>query len=471
MSAPSPKRQRLPGSFSPASPPYHLAAKGAIGSTKSTIVQPHTPISPSDMSSSGRGNSNSTSPTQPSNLSPPLSGSGSAHPSTQTSANTALPTPASSVKGGSTTMNDEDFPTDSISHLSTARPVTQDTATDDSASHTRTDHDWQNENDTQMEDVDQLPRRVDANSAPFYYILEEYPIAASVARRDPITGDKINKIRKSYEGKIKTLGISGRNKSTTKPGELSSLFHIPEDAWQATEVSTRNVKKGMTASLDAKLDRALKMAPGKLPPEEADKWKSLLAVDEPAKSKSGAAATTDTTNRKLGTLPPPSSNAKTAASNSTTATAGSAAAHPEPSRPQRANKKRRYDDSSFEGYAEGLNEEDAGYSSPEEKLATVAAKKKRRKVRVSTDEGAAPVTAKTAMTTTVAGGNTAMGGRGSETRQQQERQQEGQMQKKRKREEERDREQEQRQGKSLKQDHPNKKMKKDFRFKLRPTEP
>ncbi|KAL9089617.1 MAG: hypothetical protein Q9165_005649 [Trypethelium subeluteriae] len=459
MSAPSPKRQRLPGSFSPASPPYHLAAKGATGSTtKPIIVQPQTPISPSDMSSSGLGNSNSTSPTQLSNFSPPLSGSGSAHPSTQTSANTALPTPASSVKGGSTIINDEDIPTDSMTQSSTAQPITHDTAIDDSASHTRTDHDRQYENDTQMEDAEQLPRRVDANSAPFYYILEE-------SRRDPTTGDKINKIRKSYEGKIKTLGISGRNKSTTKSGELLSLFQIPEDAWQATEVSTRNVKKGMTASLDAKLDRALKMAPGKLPPGEADKWKSLLAVDEPAKSKPGAGPTTDPANRKLGTLPPPpSSNAKTAAATSTT-TAAAAAHSSELSRPQRANKKRRYDDSSFEGYAEGLNEEDAAYSSPDEKLATVAAKKKRRKVCGSTNYGAAPVTPTT--TTIVAGGSTAVGSRGSEIRQQQE-QQEQKMQRKRKREQGQE---EQVLKQESKQGHPNKKKKKDFRFKLRPTEP
>ena len=197
-------------------------------------------------------------------------------------------------------------------------------------------------------------------------------IAASVARRDPDTGEKINKIRKSYEGKIKTLGISGRNKPTSKSGELSGLLQVPEDAWQATEVSTRDVKKGITASLESRLDRALKMNPGKLPPDEADKWKSMLAVDEPVKAKAGVDP------RKIGAQPP-TSNAKATSSS---------AAHAEPLRPQRAGRKRRYDDSSFEGYAEGVHDEE-GYSSPEERLATVAAKKRRRKVR--TEEGPAVV--------------------------------------------------------------------------------
>ena len=201
-------------------------------------------------------------------------------------------------------------------------------------------------------------------------------IAAGVARRHPNTGEKINRIRKSYEGKIKTLGISGRNKTTSNAGELSGLFHIPKDAWQATEVSTRDAKKGMTASLESKLDRALKMGPGKLPPAEADKWKSMLAVDEPAKTKPGV-------DPKKAGVQPPASNSKATSPRTTMTTSK---AHPEASRPQRAGKKRRYDDSSFEGYAEGVNEEE-GYSSREEKVAAVAAKKRRRKVRAE-DESA-----------------------------------------------------------------------------------
>ncbi|KAI9691840.1 MAG: hypothetical protein M1822_007912 [Bathelium mastoideum] len=398
MSAPSPKRQRLPGSFSPVSPPYHLTAKGVTGSAEPATIQPQTPISPSNMSSSGTGNSNPTSPTHPISSSVPFSGSSSAHISTQTSATTALPTPASSVKGGSSSMTDEDIlMADVTSHPSIPQIVAQDSAMTDSASHNRTNHDRQNDNDVQMEESDELPERLDPNAEPFHYVLEEphpmsapHPsqdliamyglrsIATSVARRDPTTGDKINKIRKSYEGKIKTLGISGRNKPTTKPGELTGLFRIPEDAWQATEVSTRNVKKGPTAALESKLDRALKMNPGKLPPDEADKWKGLLAVDEPLKTK---AANTDA--RRSGVQPSagPSSTSHPAKA----AFAGTATSPTEPARPQRTGKKRRYDDASFEGYAEGVDDDDSGggagggYSSPEERLAAVSAAKKRRK--------------------------------------------------------------------------------------------
>ncbi|KAL9033478.1 MAG: hypothetical protein Q9214_007498, partial [Letrouitia sp. 1 TL-2023] len=38
-------------------------------------------------------------------------------------------------------------------------------------------------------------------------------LASSVARTDPVTGEKINKMRKSYEGKVKALGLAGRNRA------------------------------------------------------------------------------------------------------------------------------------------------------------------------------------------------------------------------------------------------------------------
>ena len=59
--------------------------------------------------------------------------------------------------------------TDVTSHPSAA----QGASTDDSASHIRTDHDRENENDAEMEDLQQLPERLDAHSEPFLYVLED----------------------------------------------------------------------------------------------------------------------------------------------------------------------------------------------------------------------------------------------------------------------------------------------------------
>ncbi|KAI9710901.1 MAG: hypothetical protein M1820_002336 [Bogoriella megaspora] len=391
MSSNSPSNQRLPGAFSPVSPPYHLAAAQANGDNraKPAIVHPQTPISPSNMSSSGPGNSSSASPTHASsNLSPSPSEPFTAPRSTQTSTTTALPTPASSIKGGISSTKDENLQTDSATSQTTSAAFTQGMAMVEDPAHARSDHDRQT-NDAQMEGIQNAHDSADASSEPFYYVLAgSHPVsaphpsqdlismygldsmAASVARKDPVTGEKINKIRKSYETKIKILGLSGKAKPTSNPNEFLGLLDIPEDSWQATEVSTRDIKNGMTSTLEAKLDRALQIAPGKLPPEEADKWKSILSVDEPTKVKSNL-----NPKNKSGSAPaaPPSAKASSPPSS-----------NPETSRPQRAGKKRRYDDASFEGYAEG--NVDDGNSSQDESLASLSAKaKKRRKVSDSTE--------------------------------------------------------------------------------------
>jgi hypothetical protein len=66
------KRQRTTGSFSPASPPYHLSAKP--DQTKA-IVQPNTPTSPpyGSMTSHSNGRSASTAVAPPSEMTPPSS--------------------------------------------------------------------------------------------------------------------------------------------------------------------------------------------------------------------------------------------------------------------------------------------------------------------------------------------------------------------------------------------------------------
>jgi hypothetical protein len=90
-------------------------------------------------------------------------------PSTQTSAPTALPTPASSVKGGS---KDEDTQMTDAPLPPTSAPTAQDTAMPDSTTHSHTNHNRHPE-DTHTEGETQAPERLNAMSEPFYFVLQE----------------------------------------------------------------------------------------------------------------------------------------------------------------------------------------------------------------------------------------------------------------------------------------------------------
>ena len=197
---------------------------------------------------------------------------------------------------------------------------------------------------------------------------------ASVARRDPNTGEKINPIRKSYAGKLKDLGLDGKNKATKNQDELAGLL-LPDwsmdigggkTVWQDQRADALLGEHDSEQMLSM-LDRALDMRPGRLPKAEHDKWQSILGLDEasiavaavaPGKqtnaSATPAAFSPGTTN--TGMAP------RTAATNLLSKTApmrNSAPASPRSNiaaRPERAGKKRRYDESSYEGY------DDDGYS-------------------------------------------------------------------------------------------------------------
>lgn len=192
---------------------------------------------------------------------------------------------------------------------------------------------------------------------PTQDLLELYDlraIQASVQRKDPVTGEKINKLRKSYEGKLKDLGLEGRNKATESKKELEGLI---DPAWDYVTPNGTTLwqEQNPTADLDgpakndifANLDAALSFKSGRLPKAEHDRWRHALGLDDGGK----AAPVTNPT------LP------KTAASHFLKTAAGatarnSAPASPRnvPGRPERTSKKRRYDDRSYEGY------EDDGYS-------------------------------------------------------------------------------------------------------------
>lgn len=193
------------------------------------------------------------------------------------------------------------------------------------------------------------------------YGLEQ--IAASVARKDPVTGEKINKLRKSYEGQIKRLQIGGKNKAVVEEGQFMNMLIYPDFEWHVQKVQGKEMTN--PSALLSKLDRALQMGSGKLPPSEDAKWKGIIAQEEAPKPKPLVDAKKGAVGQVGGRASPaPSPLIK-------------------PSRPERTGTKRRYDDASYEGY-EGYGDDAATESAGgEDERWSGGAKKKRRKVITS----------------------------------------------------------------------------------------
>ncbi|GAM41478.1 hypothetical protein TCE0_042r14628 [Talaromyces pinophilus] len=194
------------------------------------------------------------------------------------------------------------------------------------------------------------------------------PIGRSVMRADPTTGEKINRLRKSYEGKLKGLGLSGRNKAVKNENQAGGLRHLmmwPEEEWQIQKVHGKEIKVAEAESALQKLQmRAMKLEAGPLPNSEY--WEDILGHEKPSKH-----TAFESGKRAVST---PNALRPTVQANGVPATA----AAPERARPTRG-KKRHYDDNSFVGYGEGfVDDEDEGalYSNSEDR----SGKKKRKKV-------------------------------------------------------------------------------------------
>jgi len=177
-------------------------------------------------------------------------------------------------------------------------------------------------------------------------------LAESVARTDPVTGEKINKMRKSYEGKVKTFGLAGRNKAAKCEAEKSTLLsmvQVPDEDWNLRNLEGKEVQKGFSSGTLEKLEKAMQMQPGPLP--DNSKWEEVLGIDKPKPVLAGAdpkiksSTLTAQTNGMVNGNRPHAINTQITSS--------------EAARPKRTAKKRRYDDSSFEGYAEGFMDDEA----------------------------------------------------------------------------------------------------------------
>ncbi|KAI1761303.1 Rox3-domain-containing protein [Hypoxylon sp. FL1150] len=300
---------------------------------------------------------NPQTPQSPSQFSPSTGDQASSMNSSMTSITTALPTPAHSVNGSAQ-------PAD-MSHDSTIA---------DPYSHKRKYH-FDDAGDHEQKKVHLEDRRVGIENLHLdvgeKYLLCSTPytaswpslsddlfelfgltgIAADVARTKP-NGEK-NALRKTYKGQIKTLGLSGHfdavKKEIDDPEGLLALTGMPDDVWYSREVSGKDIEKGLSSNHQAQLHRAATMVKGTIPKSV---WDSSVLGDLAPGSI---------------TKKPDQATRQTAPS---TPAASAPGVTPKPNKPltpqidraRRLGKKRSYQDSSFEGYGEGYDDDTGGYS-------------------------------------------------------------------------------------------------------------
>ncbi|MCJ1252559.1 hypothetical protein MMC24_000365 [Lignoscripta atroalba] len=216
------------------------------------------------------------------------------------------------------------------------------------------------------------------------------PLAATVARSDPITGDKINKMRRSYEGQVKNLGLAGRNKAVKqeegKSGGLMELMQWPDEEWQNQKIFGREIQKGLPTAILAKLEKAMKLEPGTIP--KNDEWENVLGHE-----KLKTQPLIPEQKMKSSSQPQVNSKKPNGHLNGMSMIVGTPSAG-EVVRPKRTGRKRRYDEHSFEGYGEGYVDDDGeilsggGYSSGEGSRKSSVSKKKRKKDYTATSPSA-----------------------------------------------------------------------------------
>jgi hypothetical protein len=173
-------------------------------------------------------------------------------------------------------------------------------------------------------------------------------LARSVARTDPVTGEKINKLRKSYEGHIKSMQIAGKPKAQKMEGVFSVPIGAPQEEWNLLKVHGKEISKALNpteTALDSGfgnlLDSAFAgMTSGSLPNADATRYRTYIGTDDVVKPKP-----------QDGPLHRPMPHTSAAL------TPGNPVAGRGVSRPERSGSKRHYTDSAFQGYGEGYNDD------------------------------------------------------------------------------------------------------------------
>lgn len=170
------------------------------------------------------------------------------------------------------------------------------------------------------------------------------PLVASIARTDIATGEKINKLRKSYENHLKTHCLAGRNKGIkelTPEKRLMYLAGWPDEEFYNQKVAGKDIRQGLPNATLEKLGRAMHMQPG--PVRDNNKWEELLGLGiiKPVD------AVTDKKRKAVNTVAQPEVQVNgSRADLAKTLDTGD-------TRPKRVAKRRKYDETTYEGYAEG----------------------------------------------------------------------------------------------------------------------
>ncbi|KAK6379733.1 hypothetical protein LTS17_005806 [Exophiala oligosperma] len=370
---------------SPTSPP-----ESGLKRRRLSDILPQSPISPSLMSVATKsyappyGHSQHTDEAS-GHSSPPSPRSAASHSQQASSRMTqSLPTPAHSVTGipGLDMADDIDRHRDKRPRLDNSRDAHR---IDGESFPNATNHDRQDSMDVDVdEDKDaQVVKPAGGSSAdeinleqvqedmgepfllcrskverqrpnPQQHLLALYglgPLLRTVARTDPRTGEKINKLRKSYEGQIKSFGLAGRNKPVKgernveedQPGPLrrmagSSAWGLqPEEQWNAEHGTS---KIGVTPDFRVKLKQAMQMQPGNV--RNNAHWEDVLGFDKPKPN------TLPTQQKSHPPTPVHVANGIPRQSAQPTAEA----------KRQTRGKKRSYGDDSFVGYGEGFSDQD-----------------------------------------------------------------------------------------------------------------
>jgi hypothetical protein len=238
------------------------------------------------------------------------------------------------------------------------------------------------------------PAIVPSRPHPTHNLISVFDLQAiqkKVARRDPVTGEKINPLRKSYANKVKFLGLEGKNKAQPNNGELEGLVEpgwnmdvgdgvtMWDQRWQDFRLDDEKPKEDILS----KLESALKMEPGRLPKQEHAEWKNTLGLDDVAAAVAAAATTTKPAAAAVAAKPLPG-NLHLAHTAPAMAARNSAPSSPRNAiRPDRTGKKRRYNDSSFEGYNDGYDEDGYNTGGVDENGRRRDASSKRQKRKVS----------------------------------------------------------------------------------------
>ena len=199
-----------------------------------------------------------------------------------------------------------------------------------------------------------------------YNLIELYELedaATRVARKDA-KGDKINKIRRSYENYVKD--IPGRDKIRKVDRELVLLNEYPDEDYHNTNVHGKEIAAGLSDDIMSKLAVATKIDGGQLSGRDEKYWRDIVDPEsQPIKSHNV-----------------PSNAPKKAPNSSTQPTATSPYGY-ETSRPARRGAKRKYNDESFEGYGDHFADDAADVGSPDtldDADAGSTAKRKKRRV-------------------------------------------------------------------------------------------